>query len=199
MTFGKRLLWLSILFLSQALYFPINRMMTGGRLLETRWDALIPLWPIFALPYLLSLAWWAGCFIWASLKMEANLYRAFVAGVLFTMLTSYAFYILYPTYVTRPEVAGVGWQYNLLRWIYTSDRLNNAFPSGHTYITMLIVFFWWNWRPRLRCLWAAIAAVIILSTLFTGQHNLPDPLGGVLWAWAGYRFGLWWAGRGARQ
>jgi len=191
----KRLFWLSILFFVQLLYFPINRLMTGGIVLETRWDALVPLWPAWALPYLLSLIWWAGCFIWAALKMEASLYRAFVAGVLFTLLTSYAFYILFPTYVIRPQVEGTTWQSDLLRWIYAHDRLHNAFPSGHTYTTMLIVFFWWNWQPHLRWLWTAIAMLVILSTLFTGQHNLPDLLGGIVWAWGGYRFGVWWARR----
>ncbi len=39
------------------------------------------------------------------------------------------------------------------------------------------------------------AIVVTLSTLFTGQHNLPDPIGGIIWAFAGYRFGWWWVKR----
>jgi membrane-associated phospholipid phosphatase len=50
----------------------------------------------------------------------------------------------------------------------------------------------------LRWLWAGLAIVIILSTLFTGQHNLLDPIGGIVWAWTSYRFGLWWATRQLR-
>jgi len=194
----KRLAWLLALFAVQALYFPINRLITGGVVLDIPLDALIPVWPVWAIPYLLCLVWWQACFIWAAVKMDGNRFVAFVAAALFTMLTSYIVYIFFPTYVVRSLVVGHGWQYDLLRTLYANDHVYNAFPSGHTYTTMLIVFFWWIWQPRLRWLWVAIALVVLLSTLFTGQHNLPDLVGGILWAWMGYRFGLWWAKRISR-
>jgi membrane-associated phospholipid phosphatase len=186
---------LLVLFAVQFLYFPINRTVQGGMILDIPLDDGVPFWPIWAVPYLLSLVWWTGCYVWAAVKMPDNLYRAFVTAALVVMLSSYVVYILFPTYVERPELQGSGWQIELVRTIYGSDRLNNAFPSGHTYNTMLIVFFWWIWQPKLRWLWAAIAMVIVLSTLFTGQHNLLDPVGGIIWAWLGYRFGLWWVER----
>ena len=192
-TLGSRLAWLALLLVVQALYFPINRIVRGGVVLATPWDALVPFWPIWAIPYLLSLPWWLGCSVFAAWKMRASLYRAFVVGSIATLLTSYLVYLVYPTYVERPALVGDSWQVQLVRFIYRHDRVHNAFPSGHTYTTMLIVFFWWNWRPRLRWLLAGTAVVIVLSTLFIGQHNLPDPIGGVAWAWAGYRFGRWWA------
>ena len=191
----KRLPWLLALLAVQFLYFPINRGMQGGVVLDTPWDAYIPLWPIWAIPYLSSILWWQGCFLWATCKMDDKRYRAFIVGTIAVMLTSYVVYILYPTYVVRPVVQGDTWSAGLIRLIYSNDRLNNAFPSGHTYTTMLIVFFWWDWRPRLRWIWAAIAIIILLSTLFTAQHNLPDPVGGIVWAWMGYHFGMWWAER----
>lgn len=192
MALKKRLIWLVAMFLAQALYFPINRTVAGGVVLITPLDALVPFWPAWAVPYLLSILWWEGCLVWAALKMPASRYRAFVVSVLVTLLTSYAFYIIYPTYVERPPVEGSGWQFDLIRSIYANDRLNNAFPSSHTYMTMLMVFFWWNWQPKLRWLWLVIAVIIILSTLFTGQHHLLDPVGGIVWAWIGYRLGLLW-------
>jgi membrane-associated phospholipid phosphatase len=195
MSWQMRLSWLIVLFIVQILYIPINRTMHGGIVLHTPLDAYVPFWPIWAVPYLLSIVWWVGSFIWAAWKMEDRVYRAFVAGALAVMLASYAVYILFPTYVQRPIVEGDTWPNTLVRLIYSNDRLHNAFPSGHTYTTMLIVFFWWGWRPRLRWLWATIAVVVILSTLFTAQHNLPDPIGGIVFAWLAYRFGLWWAAR----
>lgn len=194
-----RLVWLVVLFAVQALYFPINRNVEGGVVLHTVWDDLIPFWPVWAIPYLLSILWWIACFFWAAAKMDDTLYCAFVASALVVMLSSYVVFILFPTYVRRPVLHGEGWELDIVRWIYNNDRLNNAFPSGHTYTTMLIVFFWWTWRPKLRWLWGAIAAVVILSTLFTGQHNLLDPVGGLLWAWGGYRLGLWWAWRQSKR
>ena len=195
MSLRARLGWLAALFLVQFLYFPINRLLLGGVVLYTALDPLIPVWPIWAIPYLLGWFWWVGCFFWAAFRMDGFLYRALIAGALFTLLTSYIFYIIYPTYVFRPELVGNGWQFDMLRSIYANDHVYNAFPSGHAYTSALIFLFWWRWKPGLRLLWGLIAGVVILSTLFTGQHHLLDPLGGILWAWLGYHFGLEWAGR----
>lgn len=192
-----RLLWLLIIFCLQALYFPINRTMQGGVILAMPWDAHIPLWPGWAIPYLLSILWWQASFVWAAFQMDDDRFRALVVGATAVMLSSYLVYIAFPTYVERPVVEGSGWTTDLVRFIYGNDRLHNAFPSGHTYLTMLIVFFWWDWKPKLRWLWATIAALVILSTLFTGQHNLVDPIGGIFWAWLGYLFGRWWVARRA--
>lgn len=192
---GKRLLRLAILFAVQCLYFPINRYVQGGVMLSTPLDAFIPLWPIWAVPYLLSLQWWAIAFIWAALKMPDDLYRAFVVALLGVMLTSYLVYIIYPTYIERPVLAGTDWATELVRLIYSQDRVYNAFPSGHTYFTVLIALFWWDWKLRLRWLWVAITLLVLLSTLFTRQHNLPDLAGGTALAYAGYRLSLWWLTR----
>jgi len=197
MTRSARLAWLLALLAAQMLYFPINRIVKGGVVLSTPWDAWVPFWPVWIVPYLLSIVWWLVCFVWAAWKMEGARYQALVLGSIAVMLSAYAFYLLYPTCVERPVLDGHGWQMELTRLLYNHDRLYNAFPSSHTYTTMLITFFWWDWRPRLRWLWAGIAVVVLLSTLFTGQHNLPDPIGGIVWAWAGYRLGTWWVTRKA--
>ncbi len=136
------------------LYIPINRTVQGGVILSLPWDENVPFWPIWAVPYLLSILWWMASFIWAAWKMDDDRYRAFVAAALAVMLTAYAVYMLYPTYVERPALEGHSWQVELVRSIYSNDRLNNAFPSGHVYTTMLIALFWWDWRPKLRWLWA---------------------------------------------
>ncbi len=166
--------------------------MQGGWLLITPWDQYVPFWPIWAVPYLASLGWWFACYIWAFQKMDTRRYQSFVISMIFTLLTSYLVYIIFPTYVERPAVNGNGWQYDLIQGVFNNDHVNNAFPSGHTYTTMVIMFYWWVWRPRLRWLWLLIAVIILLSTLFTGQHHLLDPIGGIIWAWAGYRVGEWW-------
>ncbi len=193
LSWRTRLLLLIGLFAAQMLYFPINRLVRGGVVLRIAFlDDLIPLWPAWIIPYLLSLAWWTGCFLWAAWKMEDRLYEAFVVGTVAVMLSSYAVYVLYPTYVVRPVVEGEGLLYDAVRLLYANDRVNNAFPSGHTYSTVLISLFWSRWQPRLRWLWWAIAVIVMLSTLFTGQHHTPDPIGGLVFAWLGYHFGLWW-------
>ncbi len=198
MTPRARLAWLIAVFLVQFLYFPINRTIQGGVVLATPWDAHIPLWPIWVVPYLLSLAWWSGCFIWAAWKMDDDLYLAFVISLITVMLSSYIVYIAYPTYVIRPPLEADGWLTKIIDLLYENDRVNNAFPSGHTYNAVLITLYWWHWQPRQRWLWIAIMIVVLLSTLFTRQHNLPDLIGGIVFAWLGYHLGRWWVARRSR-
>lgn len=190
---GTRLRWVAVLLAVQCLYFPINRMMKGGVVLDIPWDAYFPLQPVWIVPYLLSLAWWTGCYIWAAWKMSEQVYQALFVSVITVALISYAVYIFCPTYVIRPPVEGDGWAARLVAQLYAHDQANNAFPSGHTYNTVLVTLYWSRIYPKKRLLWVTIAIVILLSTLYTGQHNLLDLLGGLVLAWLGYRFGLWWA------
>jgi membrane-associated phospholipid phosphatase len=81
-----------------------------------------------------------------------------------------------------------------LRMIHEDWGRYDAFPSGHVYITTLLVLFLARWYPRHRLLWVLILVIVSFSTLFTGQHYILDVLGGYLTALAGYHFGLWWAG-----
>lgn len=43
-------------------------------------------------------------------------------------------------------------------------------------------------KPRL--ISAAAVLGVVLSTLFTHQHYLLDPVGGIALSWIGYRFGI---------
>jgi membrane-associated phospholipid phosphatase len=195
MTPRARLVWLLALLFVQSLYLPINRSVQGGLILDTPLDAFFPLWPIWVIPYLLSLGWWLACYIWAACRMNDNLYRAFIISFVTVMLASYVVYILLPTYVIRPSLHGEDLFTRIVAMLYENDRVNNAFPSGHTYNTVLIALFWSRWFPRQWWLWWAISLVVLLSTLYTRQHNLPDLVGGIVFAWLGYRFGLWLVAR----
>lgn len=187
----SRWLLLALLLGLQLLYFPVNRLAQGGIMLQTALDPLIPLVPLFTVPYLLALPWWLGSLVWAAARMPARLYRALVIAALLAILSGTLVYIFYPTYVVRQPVSQQGWAADLLRWVYSNDRTYNAFPSSHTYLTALICLFWWRWQPRLRILWAGILLLVLLSTLLTGQHTLPDVAGGLALAavcsWIGLR------------
>jgi membrane-associated phospholipid phosphatase len=191
MTKKERIIILCAIFFFQFLYFPINRIITGGVKSITPWDEFIPLWPIWTFPYLLSLLWWGISIIWATLKMDAKLFRAFGVAMIASLLTSYAVFIIFPTYVERPPLESGDWTTRLLALVYNNDQVNNAFPSGHTYTSVIIALFWWRWFHRFGWLWFGMVAVVVLSTLFTKQHYLLDPIGGILWGWFAYRFGLW--------
>jgi membrane-associated phospholipid phosphatase len=187
----KRLIWCALLFGIQALYFPLNRFLEGGMEFKTALDEYVPLWPIWVLPYGLICGWWIAAYLWSAWRMEEGLYEAFFIASAFVSVAALTIFTVFPTYVIRPALSSTDWPSQLLNWIYTNDYMYNAFPSGHVYITTLIALFWSRWFPRWR--WALFASVvmIILATLFTGQHYLPDPIGGLALAWFGYRIGLW--------
>jgi len=185
-----RLFLLIILIFVQILYFPINRSVKNGVILRFPLDNKIPLLPIWTIPYLLSLLWWIGCFIWGAIKMNDLLLKRFVLSMLFINLVSYIIYILYPTYVIRPEIQGNGWLNNLIRFIYQNDRIYNAFPSGHAYTSITILIFWWKWFPRTWWIWLHLTIMILLSALFTRQHYIPDIAGGIAIAFIGYGISL---------
>jgi len=155
----------------QLLYFPINQNVQGGVSTYLPIDAKITLSPIWAIPYLLSILWWVGAFIWASFKMEYMRFVHFSLCLSLTISISYIVYLLFPTYVIRPKIVEQDFLSQLVLFIYGNDRPYNALPSGHTYTTLIISIFWFYWLPKQRYLWIAIAIVVILSTL----KKAPNP------------------------
>lgn len=185
-------LGMSILVAATAsLYFPLNRTLTGGFNLATPLDTWVPLWPVWVVPYLLCLPAWAIGLAWAAWKMDEPLFRSFVGASLFVLSSAALCYYVFPTYIQRPAVTGDSWAAQLLLIVYQNDGLYNAFPSGHVYQTSLFCLFYNRLYPNHRWIWGSIVIVVVLSTLFTHQHHLVDPLGGLIIAWVGYRFGIY--------
>jgi membrane-associated phospholipid phosphatase len=187
----KRLIWCALLFGIQGLYFPLNRFLQGGVEFKTALDEYVPLWPIWVLPYSFICAWWIAAYLWSAWRMEDRLYEAFFIGSAFVSVAALTIFTVFPTYVIRPALSGTDGSAQLLNWVYANDYMYNAFPSGHVYITTLIALFWSRWFPKWRWPLAGTVIIVILATLFTHQHYLPDPIGGLALAWFGYRIGLW--------
>lgn len=187
----KRLIWCALLFGIQALYFPLNRYLQGGSELKTSLDQYIPLWTIWVVPYSLVCVWWIIAYLWAAWRMDEKMYEALFIATAVMCVSALMVFTFYPTYIIRPDLSAGDWSARWLNWIYTNDHSYNAFPSGHVYITTLIALFWSRWYPRWRWLWMGSVVIIVFATLFTHQHYLPDPIGGLVFAWLGYRIGLW--------
>lgn len=187
----KRLIWCALLFGIQALYFPLNRYLQGGIEFKTPLDEYIPLWSVWVLPYALTCWWWVLAYVWAAWRMEERLYEGFFLASAVMQVSALTIFALFPTYVMRPTLFAEDWSSQLLHWIYTNDHAYNAFPSGHVYITTLIALFWSRWFPKWRWLWRMSVVFAVFATLFTHQHYLPDPIGGLALAWFSYHVGLW--------
>ncbi len=187
----KRTIFFALLFGIQALYFPLNRFLQGGVEFKTALDAYIPVWPIWVIPYSLICIWWIVAYLWAAWRMDEHLYEAFFLASAIMQVSALMIFTFFPTYVPRTSLMSGDVFSQWLNWIYVNDHAYNAFPSGHVYITTLIALFWSRWYPKWRWLWIGSVATIFLATLFTGQHHLPDPIGGIALAWFSYRLGLW--------
>ncbi|MEJ2554703.1 MAG: phosphatase PAP2 family protein [Anaerolineae bacterium] len=193
----RRILFLTLLTVL-SLYLVINRLMSwqgDGTTVEIWLDRYVPFWPIWSVPYVLSILWWGVAALWAYLKMEDSLYVAFITGWISACLIGYAIFIFYPNYMVRPQVTGTGWAEGLIRFIYTNDRTYNAFPSQHLWDTVIITLIWSRWKPKWRWLLWGLTLIVAMSTLFTGQHWIMDVIGGTLLAMVGYFIGLMVAAR----
>lgn len=186
-----RLAMTILIICTACLYFPLNRKLTGGFNLSTRLDAWVPLWPVWVIPYLLCLPIWAGGFIWAAWVMDDGLFLSFISACLFVLVSATLFYYFFPTYIKRPTLVKGNWATRMLQMVYRNDGVYNAFPSGHVYQTALLCLFYNRLYPDYPWVWISIVIIVALSTLFTRQHNLTDPLGGLAIAWLGYRFGFY--------
>lgn len=187
----NRIPLLVLILLAISLYFPLNRLLTDGTSMRTPLDAWVPIVPVFAIPYVLFLPYWLCFFLYATWKMDDRHFRGFVASALFAILTANAIFFFFPTYVERPVLTGDLPGEWMLRLLYSNDRAFNAFPSEHVLYTTVIACAATRWKPRLRGWMIASVVLVVLATLLTGQHHLPDPLGGLALAWVSCRFGAW--------
>lgn len=185
----QRVLITAVLLGVSLCYLPLNRLMTGGTTVEIWLDRFVPFWPIWIVPYLLAIVWWIVAGLWAFWSMRDALYLAFTSSWVLACLIGFAIFILYPTYMIRPDVNGDGWAEALVRYIYEHDRTYNAFPSMHLWITVMITLYWSYWKPKWRIwMWGA-TIVVALSTVLSGQHWIMDVVGGTLLAIVCYYLG----------
>lgn len=117
-----------------------------------------------------------------------------MAACILTFSIGTSTFNFFPTYVKAGTLEGHDIFVFLLRLIYENWGRYAASPSGHVYITTLLALFYSRWYLRRKLLCILILVIVVLSTLFTGQHYVIDVLGGILVASIGYLFGLWWAG-----
>jgi len=192
LTTFKRILAIAFLVGIQLLYLPTSEQTHGGVELKLPFD-IIPIWPVWILPYFLVFALWISCLIWAFFKFDDHTFRAFVIAFLFAGTISVAVFIFFPTYVKPALIDGSNAFANLLRSVHHDWGRYDAFPSGHVYITTLMALFFSHSYPHTKKIWATIVILVVLSTLFTGQHYIADALGGLAVGFSGYHIGMWYA------
>jgi len=185
----RRLLWLIIILIVLALYFPVNRLAHGGVQLSLPIDRLIPLYPPAVIPYLLGDILFIGFPIWAALRVKPREFEAYAVSILLATLVSYFAYLIFPTFVIRPEISSTDVFSKVLVIIYQTDKAYNAAPSGHTFYSVLSCLYLSRWMPNYRPIWIVATLLILASALLTKQHCVLDIISGLALAILAYAFG----------
>ena len=144
-------------------------------------DSSIPFIPEFISIYILSYAQWVIGYIIVARESREVCYRV-MGGAICAKLICLVIFLVYPTYMERPEVVGDGlWDW-LVRFIYASDNSDHLFPSIHCLES------WICFRSSLKITklgsWYRIfsfvfAILVFASTVFVKQHCFIDIFGGV--------------------
>jgi membrane-associated phospholipid phosphatase len=182
----RRLFWLVIILVAIVLYIPINQWQNGGVQLNLPIDNNIPLYPPAIVPYLLGTVLFIVFPILAAIYVKPKEFEAYAITILAATVISYLAYLIFPTFVIRPEVTSNDFFSRVIALLYQTDRSYNAAPSGHTFYTLISCLYISSWLPKLKWLWGILAALIILSTLFTRQHYVLDLVCGLVLAILAY-------------
>jgi membrane-associated phospholipid phosphatase len=178
------------LFLLQLLgvYGLIQVFVTGGVIPQTTWDQLIPLMPVFLIPYvmyypLLVVPFWIGLKDKSSDRMFAVATTFFLAASICNLI-----YVLFPTTMSRPEVVGSGVFAEALRWLYSVDGSVALLPSAHVTYSLLANLMTWSFNKSLGYALFPVTVLIIMSTVLIKQHYILDVLAGIAVAVGVYWF-----------
>lgn len=193
---SKRFLWVLLVVAIQSIYFPTSQATSGGILPKLAID-VIPVYPIWVVPYYFTYVVWAFGIYWTLFKFDARAFRAVIAGSLLAVTVGALTFIFFPTYIELPVIVGDDIFSVMLRAIQIAGGTHAALPSAHNYGTMLASAFAIHFYPRMRWFWVGVVVTIALSTLFTGQHYILDVVTGLALGFVGYKFGIWWTERNA--
>lgn len=173
-----------------AMYFPINRFAHGGVQLILPVDYLIPLFPAAIVPYLLGNLLFVGLPIWAARYVMEIEFETYVISTLLATVVAYITYLVFPTFVTRPEIVSQDVFSRAIVMLYKVDQIHNAAPSGHTFYTLLSFLYLRRWKCRFQPVWLVLMILVLASTLLTRQHYVLDLVCGLALGIVAYTAGI---------
>lgn len=122
------------------------------------------------------------------LMRRREAFRDLMLRMMITYLACFAFYAVFPVYGPHsmpgaPHHATPGFFESLIRHAHQAgDSPGTAFPSSHVAGVVAVAWFAWIWLPRPAAVsLAALAALVALGTVYTGNHFALDALLGLLW------------------
>ncbi len=162
------------------IYKAIQLLPLGGHQLKLPLDDSIPLIPIFILPYYLFgiVIFLPFLFSW---KSKDTFYKVSLS-FFWTSSIANLIYLVYPTYVLRPDIDGNDLLSAMIRFIYFVDGPTNLFPSGHVAFSLLANLVIFEMHKKTALWMLPLTFFIVVSTVFVKQHYTLDILGGIVLA-----------------
>lgn len=131
-----------------------------------------------------------GLAVWLYRDGRRREFDAFVFAVMCTFFLSYVGYLLFPAAGPRVpverenQVIGGGAIAEAIRAALRVAEMNrlDAFPSGHTAVSLVVVGAGWRLIPRARAALVAMAGAIVFATVYLSLHYVVDVAAGALLA-----------------
>ncbi|KPU27824.1 hypothetical protein TR13x_00195 [Caloranaerobacter sp. TR13] len=181
---NKYILLILVLIMLKFLYLVINTLNMRKHHLVSHLDNYIPFISWMVIPYVL---WYL--YIWITLLYllikDKKLFVTHSIAVILGQTISLIIFLLYPTYVIRPEVVGNDIFSKLIILIYTNDNPVNAFPSIHvlqSVLTHMAILNIKDIKKSTKIFSYIFSTMVILSTITIKQHYVIDVVGGYLLA-----------------
>ncbi|MFZ2125322.1 MAG: phosphatase PAP2 family protein [Candidatus Saccharimonadales bacterium] len=168
---------LAITFAVAELYFVFNAPADVINNVKIAFDNSIPRLPVFVVPYLLFLPWLWLIVIYAWLKKKS--FYQLALSLTIVNLVAYVVYLSFQTIVPRDPVVGNDIFSSILRLIYENDLPYAAMPSLHSGLSAVAATYFVLRKSKWALAFVSMAALIIVSTLFTKQHFFLDAVTGV--------------------
>lgn len=165
-------------------YKSIQFIRPEGFIVSTFIDEMIPYISYFIIPYVLYFPFLLVPFI--VLWKRPNEYKRMALTFILVIAISEIIYLIFQTAVIRPEITVTNILDEITLLIYGADNSVNVLPSLHTSLSIIAALFIWRYNKRLGIASSILAILIILSTLFTKQHVIPDVITGSLLAFGVY-------------
>jgi len=75
----------------------------------------------------------------------------------------------------------------------------DVFPSGHTQLTLIVVYLGHQYRLKTRWIMTVLAGLLIVGTIYLRYHYVIDLIGGAIFflftIWSGNKIQAWWEGQ----
>jgi len=136
-------------------------------------------------------------FIYTGLTNRSLYWRSIITYNVAVTVSNIIF-ILFPTYMPRPDISGTDIFTRLVQFIYSNDDPVNCFPSIHCLTSYLLLITMNRHKllsAGLRVVFSVLFWSIIASTVFIKQHALVDVIGGIALAEITYRIVHYIAGK----